>query len=243
MLIKDLVYVFYIWFLVLEIFLFIYSIKNKNKNNCNKIIFLNVLNMVYCYINVFIPFLFHLAVGLELVIFYIIAFVAIFFALISIIVCLVRKKKMQTNIKSDKFLLLTIIFSIIPIITFLPIYAKEKYLINHSDLVLVFDSGEMFDSRNFAYAINNKYCKEISIGADFGGYDMEKHLSGSVTEFDTFQDENYKIIINHKQSGYKVVVNDFKENSIEVYKEDIKIHNKRLNYSNIDFEKGFYLNK
>ncbi len=61
---------------------------------------------------------------------------------------------------------------ILPIIAFLSAFFREKYLIDNSNLILEYHSNGNggFDGQNFAYAISDNFCEQISIGTQINGY-------------------------------------------------------------------------
>ena len=108
----------------------------------------------------------------------------------------------------------------------------------NSDLVLVYNSrgnGGFGNSMEFAYAINEKYCEEISLGIGVGDYSLVEYLPKKAKKIDNIKDisnlGNYNIPFNSN------------DKYISVYKNGKLIHKKQLNssYFNIGFDGGFYI--
>ena len=111
---------------------------------------------------------------------------------------------------------------------------KEYYLIINSDLVLLYKSngnGGIGDSNNFAYAINENYIKEISLGIAIGDYSLVKYLPKKFKKIDNIENiNNYNVSLDNN------------EKYISIYKNNKLIHKKQINpsYFNISFDGGFY---
>ncbi len=61
----------------------------------------------------------------------------------------------------------------------------------NSDLVLVYNSrgnGGFGNSKKFAYAINEKYCKEVSLGIGIGDYSLVEYLPKKSKKIDNIED-------------------------------------------------------
>ena len=106
----------------------------------------------------------------------------------------------------------------------------------NSDLVLVYNShgnGGIGDIKYFAYAVNEKYCKEISLGIQVGDYSLIRFLPEKAKKIDNIEDIS-------NLSNYNIPFSS-NEKYISVYKNGKCIHKKQLNssYFNIDFDGGF----
>ena len=126
----------------------------------------------------------------------------------------------------------------LPIIFLLVNVFRTISLFNNSDLILVYYSrgnGGFGDGDKFGYAIGENYCEQFDLGISVSGYDLKKYLPEKVEEITT--DENLK--------EFEISFNtSWNDNSIIVYKdgkEFCKTKNKS-HYSNIEFERGFYIN-
>ena len=151
MLVKQIVYFLCLFIFFNSIIIWSYAKKNKNKRVCKYIMVLSIIHIIYLILD-------------------------IGFLIISIIISNKKIDKLDTmeTSKKDKIILLLLIIG--PVVIFSFSYFREMYYINNSELVLVCTFGENFSEEDTAYAINDNYCKEISIGTDFRGYEMEKHL-------------------------------------------------------------------
>ena len=233
MLLKDFIYVIAIFLSLFSIIILRYSIKNKNI--CKSIIVIDFVYIIYLYIDLLIlPGILHIELELEVLILYLIAIVSAIIFIISITICVIKIKKGQIATKSKKIILITIILVVFPIIIFLSIFFREKYLINNSELIFVYYSagnGGFGDGETFAYTIGDNYCEQISLGIDFHGYAIEKFLPKSAMPI---------TISDIQELGYEVILND---DDISIYKNGECIHEKqfRSHYFNISFKKGFYI--
>ncbi len=238
MLLKNCVYFITIVISLLSIPILIYSIKNKNTNNCKSIKIINIFYIVFLIINVVVlPNVLSLDIGLEILFLAFITLIAIIIDIISIIICSKRIKKDNKIISfSKKSLLCSLLLIILPVLLLVCSFLKEYYLIVNSDLVLVYRSngnGGIGDSKEFAYAINDNYCKEISLGVATGDYSLERYLPKKAKKIDNIENiSNYNIVF------------DIQENYITIYKNNKLIHKEQINnnYFNIDFDGGFYIN-
>lgn len=237
MLLKNCVYVITIVMSLLSIPILIYSIKNKNTNNCKSIQIINIFYIVYLIINVVVlPSVLSLDIGLEILFLVFIALIAIIIDIISIVICSKRIKKDNKIFSfSKKSLLFLLVLIILPVLLLVCSFLKEYYLIVNSDLVLVYRSngnGGIGDSEEFAYAINDNYCKEISLGVATGDYSLKGYLPKKAKKIDNIENiSNYDIFF------------DSQENYITIYKNNKLIHKEQINnnYFNIEFDGGFYI--
>ncbi len=241
MLLKNCIYFILIVISLLSIPILIYSIKNKNKNNSKSIKIIIIFYIIYLILGaVVIPDILCLDIGLEFLLIEFVVLIAIIIYLISTIICSKKIKKSNEIFSlSKKTIVFTLLLIILPILLFLGSFIKEYYLIMNSDLVLVYNSsgnGGFGNSTEFAYAINEKYCEEISLGIGNGDYSLVEYLPKKAKKIDNIKDisnlGNYDI---HFDSNDKY---------ISVYKNGKLIHKEQLNssYFNIDFDGGFYIN-
>ena len=155
--------------------------------------------------------------------------------IISAIICFIKMKKITIRIKSKKVIMTTILLVILPIIAFLSVFFREKYLIDNSNLILEYYSrgnGE-FDGQNFAYAISDNFCKQISIGTQINGYNMKKFLPKSAFEINVSDMQNIE---------YEITIDSTR---ILIYKNGKCIHerNHNGNYFNIELKRAFKIKK
>ena len=93
-------------------------------------------------------------------------------------------------------------------------------------------NGTIGSGNYFAYAINENYFKEISLGIGVGDYSLVKFLPKEAKKIDNVESiNNYNILFDNK------------EKFITVYKNNKIIHKKQINsnYFNIEFDGGFYI--
>ena len=238
MLLKNCIYFIIIMVSLLSIPILIYSIRNKNKRNCKCIKIINFFYIVYLILNiVVIPNVLSIDMGFEILLLALISLFAIIIYIVSIIICSKKIKKGNEMIRfSKKSILVILLFIILPILLLSCSFFKEYYLIINSDLVLVYKSngnGGIGDSNNFAYAINENYFKEISLGIATGDYSLEKYLPKKSKKIDNIENiKNYNVSLDNN------------EKYIKIYKNNKLIHKKQINpnYYNISFDGGFYIN-
>ena len=233
--IKHFIYYTPIIISILSIISIVLAIKNKDKKINKYIIIGDVIFILYLFvISVLLHNLLPIIVDFIILIIWFISFVSVILYLISIIICLIRTKKLNNIIENRKLLKLFVIIVLTPIFLFVISLFKEVYLIHNSTLLLSYYSssnGTLGDSNNFVYAISDKYCEEISFEIEFL-YDYYNKL---------FLPSNIKEINKNElqKLGYKIVIDD---NYITVYKDDDLIHKKSINkkYFNIDLETIYY---
>lgn len=212
MLVKDVIYILCFFIFTVSILNLIYSIKNKNRNSSKYIILLSIIFILYSIIDVLIlPNILDLDVGFELLLIYGILIIARVLFIISIIVASRKTKKLNTIDETIKYKIVFTLLVLLPIFMFCFSYFKEMNYINNSKLILICSRGDEFSEEDYGYAISNYYSKIISIGSDFRGYAMEKHLPRSfykldytwVTDKIEINDDNITIFRNN-QIIYKI---------------------------------------
>ena len=217
MLVKQIVYFLCIFIFLTSIITLIYAKKNKKRNVCKYIIVLSIIYIIFLILDIdFLPLYLNLSVGLELLFYRAFSFIAIILFILSIVISNRKSKKLECVENSKKYKIILWLLIILPVIIFSFSYFREMYYINNSELILVCTSGENFSEEDFAYAINDNYCKKISIGTDFRGYKMERHLPKEFNE------------LNYAWSRDKVEIDD---NKIVIYRNDEVIYEEKLNYA------------
>ena len=175
------------------------------------------------------PNVLNLDIGFEILLFYGVLAVSDILFIISITLN-IKRKKLNTIGKSIKYKLVFVLLILLPILMFCLSYFREMNYINNSILILICSYGDGFSEENYAYAISEDYSEMISIGADFRGYAMKKHLPNSFYELDyTWSTDEIEI------NDDKIIV--FRNNEI-IYK--INLANK---ISYCDIEEIFYKQK
>jgi hypothetical protein len=212
------------------------ALKNKNKKINKYIITGCLVNILYLFIiSTIIHNLLPILVGLEIIIVWFISIIGCILYMISIIICVIKNKKLNDINENKKIFKIFLIIILIPIIIFIISFSREMYLIRHSVIILSYESsgnGGIGDSYDFVYAINDKYCKEISIDVDTSyNYYNKLFLPNKLKEINEYELENL---------GINVVINN--DNYIFVYKNGNLIHKEKINYKyfNIDLESIFY---
>lgn len=212
------------------------AIKNKNKKNNKYIIIGNIINILYMFIiSILLYDTISIIVDIEIIFIWFVALAGGILSIISIIICIVKNKKLNNTSEKSKLWAL-LIFIFMPIIIFMLSFYRETYLMNHSKILLECHSsgnGGMLEGREFVYAINDKYCKEISIDLCMAGdwllpEKMQKLKENKLNEF-----------------GYKAVLKDDENNvdCIYIYKNDELIHKVQINlkYRNNDIKYIYYI--
>ena len=197
MLVKEIIYFLCIFIFAVSCFNLIYSINNKNKNIFKYIILLSIIFILYSIVDMLIlPSILNLDIGFEILIFYIFLLVSSILFVISIIISIIKSKKINTIGKFTKYKIIFLFLIIFPILMFCFSYYRERYYINNSKLILVCKKGEEFSEKSYAYAISKDYTKKITIGANFRGYAMKKHLPSSFYDF-KYTWRTDRIVINN----------------------------------------------
>ena len=215
--VKNTVYVLSLLIFLSSIIVLVYSIKTKN--NCKYIIIISIIYIIYSILLIeFLPPLLSLSIGLELLIYRATELITIIIFIISIIISNKKSKDLNNKTKSGKVILIILI--LLPTITFSYSYIKEMYYINNSKLVLVYKEGENFNTNYYAYAINNNYCKKISIGTDFKAYKIKYYLPKEYKKLnyrwstDNIEIDRNKIIIYRNN---KLIIKEKIVNNISTY--------------------------
>lgn len=237
MLLKNCTYFIIIIVTLLSIPILIYSVKNKSKINCKCLKIINIFYIMYLILNIVLtPNVLSIDTGLEFLLLALISLIAIIIYIISFNICSKKIKKGKEQIYfTKKSILVLLLFITLPIFLLSFSLLKEYYLIINSDIILVYKSngnGGINDSNNFAYAINEKYCKEISLGIAIGDYSLAKFLPKKSKKIANIENiKNYNVSLDKKY--------------IIIYQNNKIIHKKQINpnYSNINFDGGFYINK
>ena len=228
MLVKQMIYIICLLIFVVSIFNLKYSIKNKNRKASKYIIMLSIIFILYSIVDILIlPNTLNIDVGFELLLFYGIVAISDILFIISIIVSVIKIKKLNTIENSTKYKMIFPFLVLFPILMFCFSYFRETNYINNSKLILVCSEGDEFKEEDYAYAIGDNYSKIITIGADFRGYAMKKHLPSSFYELDyTWSTDKIEI------SNDNITI--FRNNEI-IYKIDIV---NKISYC--DVEEVFY---
>ena len=233
MLIKDCIYVTIFLLALFLIMFLIYSLKNNDKYICRNIIFISSLYIIYLFICLILIDILYIPVGFDVLHIYLIIIISGILYVISLILNL---KKVKNNTKDNRFnrkiIFLTMMLLMIWPSLFLSVnILKNKYIIDNSNLVLVYHSinnGGIGDGNTFAYAIGDDFCKQFDLGIDIDGYYLKKFLSKNVSEIEKIND--YEIVFNN-------------DNTTIIYKDNKKFCkiNNRINYFNVNFKRGYYI--
>ncbi len=228
MLVKQMISILCVLIFFVSIFNLIYSIKNKNREVSKYIIVLSIIFILYSIVDILIlPDVLNIDIGFEILLFYGILIVSGALFIFSIIVSAIKTKKLNIIGNSIKYKIIFTLLVLFPIFMFCFSYFREMNYINNSKLILVCSEGEEFSEKAYAYAISNDYSKMITVGADFRGYAMKKHLPSAFYEF------------NYTQVTDKIEISD---NKINIYRNDEMVYQMNLanEISYCDVEKVFY---
>lgn len=236
--IRNFIYYMPIVISVIGIISIVFAIKNISRNNNKFIIVFNIINILYLFvISVLIHNFLPIIVDLTILIIWLISIIGGILYLISTIICICKRKKLNDNFDNKLNSKIFKILIVVPIIAFALVLFKETYLINNSEFILEYQSygnGGLGDADDFVYVISDKYCTEISVDADLSyNYYNRKLLSKNVREVneDELQNKGYKVVIDNQY--------------IIVYKNQKLIHKKKLNYRyfNIKLDSIYYNEK
>ena len=194
------------------------------------IIILSIIFILYSIVDILIlPNALNLDIGFEIFLFYAVLAVSGILFIISIILN-IKRKKLNTIGMSIKYKLVFVFLILLPILMFCLSYFREMNYINNSKLILVCSDGDGFGEENYAYAISEDYSEMITIGADFRGYAMKKHLPNSFYELDyTWSTDEIEI------NDDKIII--FRNNKV-IYKINLA---SKISYC--DIEEIFYKQK
>ena len=237
--IRDFIYYMPIVISIIGILSIIFALKNKDRKNNKIIIALNIINILYLFIIfILIDNLLPIIIDITILLIYIISMIGGVLYLISTIICICKRKKLNESSDNKLSVKVFIIIVLAPIIIFIFTLCKEVYLINNSEVILDYYStgnGGFGDTYDFIYVISDKYCKEISI---------DVHLSYEYYN-KMFLPEKLKRITEDElhNKGFEIVIENKDTNEyINVYKNQKLIHKKKLNerYYNINLDRIFY---
>lgn len=239
MLIKNCIYCIAFLLSLFSTVSLMYSIKNNNKYICKNIIVVSILYIVYLIVNLSMINVLYIPVGLEVLCVYFLEAIAGILYLTAIVLNSIKIKKLEICTIKKGVSAATTILIILPILFFSINVLKDKYLIDNSNLLVVYYSsgnGGVGSGETFAYAIGENFCEQFDLGIDIDGYYLKKFLPKGALEIidvnDIYDVTNYKIVF--KQDGSTLVY----KNNKKICKIDNKSH-----YFNIDFEKAFYIKK
>ena len=235
--IRDFIYYMPIVISIIGAFSIISALKNKNKKNNKLIIIFNIINILYLFCLLIMPVLIHdilpIIVDLTVLFIWFISIIGGGLYLISTIICICRRKKLNENSENKLSIKKFIIIIITPIIICVFVLCKEVHLIKNSEFVLSYHAsgnGGFADSKDFVYAISDKNCSEISIDVDFS-YNYNNKI---------FILKKLKKVTENElhNKGYQVIIDKY----INVYKNQKLIHKKKLNerYFNTKLDNIFY---
>ena len=169
--IRNFIYYTPIIISILSIISIVLAIKNKDKKTNEYIIIGDIVFILYLFvISILLHNLLPIIVDLGILIIWFISIVGGILYLISIITCLIKRKRLNNITENRKTLKLFLMIILIPILLFAISLFKEVYLIHNSTVLLSYYSsgnGGFGDSNDFVYVISDKYCEEISFNVDF----------------------------------------------------------------------------
>lgn len=211
---------------VFAIFSLYNAIRCKDLKRNKLIIIFNIINLIYLYmIAVQIPEWIPININLSILFTWIFSEVGTFLFILSTIICLIKRKKATNDSKNYKrFKIATIILLVLPVIIFIPIFGRELYLVNNSNIILIFHSsgnGGIGDSKDFTYVINDNYCEITSLKLTSNNFLLPK--AKEVTEEELLK-YGYKFIWEGEKPHRKY-------NTIKLYKDDKLIHEKEIDKS------------
>ena len=240
MLIKNLINVMVFIISVFSILNLIYSIKNKNKYICKNIIVVSSFYIIYLILLFIIENLLSLPIGLEILYFMVMLVVAVLLYIIAIVLNVKKMKKTDINIKAKKYLFVTLLLILLPVLVVSAKILKDVHMLNSSNLIVIYESdgnGGLGDGTTFAYAIGDDFCKEFDLAIDIGGLYLVDFLKKEPVVID---DENEI----SDMTDYVISFDEFAEDdNFFVYKNDKVVCEIDVNskYFNIDFEKAYYI--
>ena len=233
MLLKNCICIIIIFLSILSIPILIYTVKNKDKNIGKSIIFIDIIYILYLFIiSVYGPHILNIEIGFDYLLIYLLAFISGILYLISIILNSIKIKKLQIYKYKYKYIvaIIIIILLVFPILFLSLNIFKERFLINNSNLILVFESsgnGGFGDSETFAYAIGENFCEQFDLGTSISGYHLKEYLHKNLIEINnvnTMNNDEMTFNISHNDKNidnYKIKFNtSYENNIIIIYKNE-----------------------
>lgn len=144
--------------------------------------------------------------------------------------------KRASNVRNNKIKVLSVLL-ILPLLILYGSILRNKYIIDNSDYILIYYSrgnGGFGDGKYFNIAIKDDSSELIELGTATSGYNMKEFISSSL---------DIKEITNLGEIGeYRVT---FADDKIKIYRNESIIFemDNSERYFNVEFKKGFHLEK
>lgn len=206
MLIKTRMYLVALLLIVLSLVVLIYSIGNKNAAVSKYMVLPCSLGIVYLFLDIVVCQYFDVDVGLEILFFYACGAGAAILYAISLIINLVKKKKLisaETAFSVPASLkIITVLILVLPVLFISVRVIRDKIVVGNSDVIAVFESkrtGAFGAGTRFAFAIKGDSCKQFDFGIDYG---MKKVVPKDAVRIKPEKSEaefgEYKVILDNE---------------------------------------------
>lgn len=232
---------------IISIVVLIKSIRNKDINIAKNILLISIIYLAFFLINFYIiPFSLGLDIGLEFLLLIPIKILAEILYVVSIITCIIKIKKLNNNEnRNTKIYRSTLVLIISPILIFILLIFRELIILNNSNLILVYhDSGNggIGDSKKFVYAIEENYCKKLSIGASYliENFFIKPSTRLEVYDYDIEYNSNDEYILKYSEyfsAEKNLILNEIK-NELDYLIKDIKSKHSQAEDIYISYLKG-----
>lgn len=250
---KNYIYFVPVIISLLGILAIILAVKNKDRKRNKYIIIGSIINILYLFTigSNFIGYYFSIITDFGFLLVEIISFIGGILYLIAIIICIVKKKKVEDINKNKNILILFIIIIIfLPIILFIMCLTREIYLIKNSSIIVFYNARSLGET-DFAYAISDKYFEEISTEMDLIEYAKIPVVPKNIIETNESTLAKNGITIKKKTSCERYVENSKihgcfgSTDYIYVYKNSKLMNKKKIpsKYSVDSFPANVYYNK
>jgi len=191
---------------VFSIVLLVFSAGNSNEANRKFYIIYSIITMLFLIIDLgVLVYALKINIGLRMLIFYAMGFVAGILCIISIVINRVKSHKaiadqVRENVPASKnvLMIMAVLAFVLPMILLGARIIRDRILIAKADLLVVFDSsgnGGMGDGAVFAYAIKGNSCKSFDMCIEYGLDELvDKSAVKLQPKGDTLDMPPYKVV-------------------------------------------------
>ena len=236
-----------------SIFAIVFAYVNNDKKANKFLLIFSLLSIIYMF---FVSVIIHNVIGvfvkIDIIIIWLIEFIAGIFYLAAFVTCFEKRKKLKDNPKFNFLIAIVCVLIIAPVVLFFIYYNYENKVLSEGNIVVVMCSngnGGFGDSDDFVYVVNDKNYNEISLEVKYNGY-AEKYNYKKLDRSKIFDENNREksssdtiestLSINN---DYEVkLINDKLDNYLVLSKNNNIIHKIKLNekYFNIEIEDIYY---
>ncbi len=230
--------------LFISIIQLILSTRNKNRYICKWYIFLEISYIIMFILEIILTHKLYLPIGFDFLFIEFAALIGGMINIISLIINFTKKgdaKKYGYDNSKKSVMTISLLLVLIPLILITSFIICTQIMINNSELIVIYRSsgnGGIGDSKYFAVAIGDDYCKEFDLGIESGGIYLKNFISKDYNQVLEYEQLNGYEISFTKDIGFS---NDLYFRLIKDEKSFCSINVNR--YYNNSFERAFLIKK